>query len=108
MNEFLLKMAITQILSFISIKQHRGLCYVTMKEVSVSRCIFVWSECGLHQNMGALNERVLSKESIIQVLGLEKSGSDVQAHEVITDKDVLSSRSGGKNTGNGERKSNNP
>lgn len=68
--------------------------------------------CGLNviciRTPGALNERVLSKESIIQVLGLEKSGSDVQEHEVIMDKDVLSSQPGGKKMGNGERKSNNP
>lgn len=45
---------------------------------------------------GALNERVLSKKPIIQVLGLrKKSGSDVQGHEVIMDKDVLSSQSVG-------------
>lgn len=44
---------------------------------------------------------MLSKRSIIQVLGLEKYGSDVQEHEVIMDKDVLSSQSGGKITGNG-------
>ena len=76
----------------------------------MSVSVFVWSECDLHRKIGCItaNERVLSKESIIQVLGLEKSGSDVQEHEVITDKDVLSSQSGGKKTGNGERKSNNP
>lgn len=69
--------------------------------------------CGLNgisfRPKGALNERVLSKKSVIQALRIDKSGSDVQEHEVIMDKDVLSSQSGGeKIKGNGERKSSNP
>lgn len=57
--------------------------YATFTKVSLSHC-------------------VLSKKPITGVL--EKSGSDVQEDEVILDKDVLSSQSGG----NRERKSNNP
>lgn len=80
-----------------------------IKEVCLCHTVYL---CGLNvtciRTQGALNERALSKESIIPVLGLKKSGSDVQAHEVIMDKDILSSQSGGKKMGNGERKSNNP
>lgn len=38
-----------------------------------------------------------SKKSVIQALRIEKSGSDVREHEVIVDKDVLSSQSAGEN-----------
>lgn len=60
--------------------------------------------CGLNVTrswiQGELNERALSKKSIIQVLGLEKKcGSDVQEDEVIMDIDVLSSQSSGKKEG---------
>lgn len=45
---------------------------------------------------------------IIRVLGLQKLLQMYRQHEVITSKGVLSSLSGGKTAGNGERKSNNP
>lgn len=45
---------------------------------------------------------------VLEMHGLEKCCSDVEEHEVIMDKDVLSSQSGEKITGNGLRKSNNP
>lgn len=76
--------------------------------VCVGGCMCVSVCVALIRPRDASNDLVLSKKSIIQVPGLEKSGSDVQEHEVILDKDVLSSQSGGKKTGNRERKSNNP